>query len=219
MYHSGILCAASNYVYTQCLLLLIEATIATLDQLIGSKMSSFGLNCNCSEVRVEGCLEEDLHSATSLCPRSVIMCFLSDPDPHLCNVSTDTGITHGYVNTASKENDVSTIELPLVTSTDTLAPGIQITTDKNHEETFNITMVATITTQTAVLVGVLVCIVIVCLCRKIRKNVSKLHGNETSQKQQNDDTPEYAEISEYKLATAENVEDIYHYTKNDAYAA
>lgn len=83
------------------------ASITTLSQIAGSATSSFRLNCNGSETSPQDCLMERRHSADSYCRRTVIECFVTDPDPQLCNVSLPT--TSPELTTSTTESESITL--------------------------------------------------------------------------------------------------------------
>ena len=205
------------------------ATITTLSQIIGSEISSFGLNCNGSETKIEDCLEEYLDSITSQCRRVVTSCFLTDPDPHLCNVPFLTTSPKESPEDQSTVSDIDSRTEPSKTTTWPLPPtdSLKFTTAKiSQKGSSNITTVTVIGMLIIAILmvgaaGIVVIFIIVCLRRRKNERQQRQNKNSKQQQQMEIQTNENNECAEITVCVPvdqrEDTEDVYQYTKNDAY--
>lgn len=202
----------------------IGATISTTSQAIGSAISSFMLHCNGSETNPDDCVVESPSLVTTHCQRTIIQCFITDPDPQLCNISLSTTLPeyktivsdHTLASTANTEAPTDHI-LVRHTTADTMVAK------RSHKDSSNLTIISSIAVVT-VMIAVLTCfasLVMICFMVKRRKEASKTEKSKQEEKESQklfDDTSQYAVITECKQERQkERVESVHQYKKNDAY--
>ena len=214
------------------LCLLIGPNITTVNQVIGYAMSSFILHCNGSETNPADCLMvENQGSDTSHnCQRTIIRCFITDPDPQLCNISLPTTPPPAEYKIITSAIDTSTMT-PAIASTArfttiTEAPsdftlvGCTTVAKRSHKDTGNIMLIMPIVGITTVMVVVLICfafLIMICFVVGRRRKVGQKSQIERSKGESHTivDDSQYAVITECKQEGQRP--DVYQYTHNDAY--
>lgn len=214
------------------------ANISTMSQVIGSAISTFILNCNGSEAKPDDCLLERQTSAFTNCRRTIIQCFVADPDPQLCNIFFPT-TTPEHTITVSDSTTTETSVTPPLASTTSIsleAPSTDLSlvryataAEANHENISSNTNMPTIGVVIGIMTVMLMCLasllVTVCFVVRRRKEARQKGQTERSKLKQKDsqtldDASQYAVITECKQESQrQGMEHVYQYTNNNAYGS
>ena len=213
------------------LCLLIGANISTMSQVIGYAMSNFILHCNGSETNPADCLmvENQGSDISHNCQRTIIRCFITDPDPQLCNISLPTTPPPAEYKITTLAIDASTM-IPAIASTarftTTEAPsdltlvGYTTVAKRSQEDSGNVTLTLPIVGITTVMVVVLIgfaFLIMSCFVVRRRRKAGQKSQIERSKGESHTivDDSQYAVITECKQEGQR--QDAYQYTHNDAY--
>ena len=139
--------------------ILIGANISTVSQVIGYPISNFILHCNGSETNPDDCLmvENQGSDISHNCQGTIIRCFITDPDPQLCNISLPTTLPE-YKTMVSGHTTVETL-----------------ITKRSHKNSSTITITSTVAVV-IVMVAMLTCLasyIIACFIVRQRKKAYK----------------------------------------------
>ena len=197
------------------LCLLIGANISTVSQVIGYAMSNFILHCNGSETNPADCLmvENQGSDISHNCQRTIIRCFITDPDPQLCNISLPTTPPPAEYKITTSAIDASTM-IPAIASTARFTTITEAPSDLG-----NVTLILPIvgvTTMIVVLIG-FAFLIMICFVIRRRREAGQKSQIERSKGESHTivDDSQYAVITECKQEGQR--QDVYQYTHNDAY--
>lgn len=214
--------------------LLIGANISIVTQVIGYAMSNFILHCNGSETNPDDCLMVENQGSDNNhdCQRTIIRCFITDPDPQLCNISLPITPPPAEYKITTSAIDASTMT-PAIASTITVTVSTTITeapsefslvghatmARRGHKDSSNITLILPIVGITTMIV-VLICfafLIMICFVVRRRRKAGQKSQIERSKGESHTiiDDSQYAVITECKQEGQR--QDVYQYTHNDAY--
>jgi hypothetical protein len=212
----------------------IGANISTVSQVIGSSISNFALHCSGSETNPVDCLmveNQGSDSSHNTCQRTIIQCFITDPDPQFCNISLSTAPPEYKIPTSVIDASIMTPAITSTIITTTEAPsnlslvGYATVPNGNHKDSSNIDVkliMPIVGTTTMVVVLIIFFALTKCFVVRRRRKADQKSQIERSKREShtivNDSQTEYAVITECNQeGQRQDMERVYKYTQNDAY--
>lgn len=213
--------------------------MSVMSQTIGSAVSSLTLRCNGSETNPNDCMMKNQDSAISHnCRRTIIQCFLTDPDPQLCNISLPTAPSEYKITVSSNTTTMEATMVPVLASTATteapfdlsLVGHTTVAKRRSHkmDSSNNITVIVAI-------IGIITMVVVsICFAspimtyfvvRRSRKvgQKSKIERSRQEHKESRttDNDSQHTVIMECskRESQRQDMEHVHKYTQNEAYGS